>query len=979
GDHALAAGTLAPGELLLLHQADLGFGAAAGDVLSLQSADRATVLDAVRVVDVPRGRAAPAMDWRYPDVATPGVPNVFVVHDEVVIDEVMYHAPPVTNPDGTVTRSPLEWVELHDRTGAPVDLGGWQLVDGAAFELPAGTTLPAGGYLVVTSDLGAFTAAYPSVPAAQVLGDLSGGLSDHGERLELRDACANPVDHVRYLDDAPWPPEADGGGASLELQDESADHDAPEAWAASVSGAPAWQTITYEAVAAASPVGPDGQWQELVLGLLDAGVVLVDDVHVTVDPATAPAELVDGGDFESGGAAFRWIGDHRHSEVVVDPDDPGNHVLRLVATGPTEHMHNHVETTLTGGHRITNGRTYRISLRARWISGSNLLNTRLYFNRLARTTALAVGPVPGTPGAPNSRAVANLGPTYRDLGQAPVVPQPGEPVVVSVTAVDPDGVGDVTLRYVADGGAPASLPMTAAGGGRYTATVPGRAAGSQVQFWIEGRDVQGATSMFPAAGPASRALWKVDDGLAATNGLHNLRILMDPADAAWLFAAPNLMSNDDLPATVIVDEREAIYDAGVRLKGSERGRPTTPRIGFGLRFPADHPLRGLRTALVDRSQGVGYGQRELFFFQAMNRAGAVPSQYDDLIQVLPPRADLVGAAHLQLARFGDAMLDGQFDHGGDGDLFEYELVYYPTTTDNGLPTGAKLPQPDSVVGTAIRDLGDDEEAYRQDFIIKANRWRDDYRGFIHFAKVFGQSGAAFDAQVGDVIDVDQWLRAFAVATLSGAIDNYASGAAHNADFYLRPSDGRTLYFPHDLDFLGGPQGPVVASGDLAKLIAVPARARAYYGDLHDIIQTAFNGTYMASWSQQMGALLPGQDFAGHLQYVRDRATWVTSGAANSIMRAIPPVAFSITTGGGAAVSVTAPTVDLDGQGWIDVHDVVRMGTPMPIALTWPTTSTWHATLPVACGASTIRLDAFDPHGAAVGTASIDVTRSGPGC
>ena len=71
------------------------------------------------------------------------------------------------------------------------------------------------------------------------------------------------------------------------------------------------------------------------------------------------------------------------------------------------------------------------------------------------------------------------------------------------------------------------------------------------------------------------------------------------------------------------------------------------------------------------------------------------------------------------------------------------------------------------------------------------------------------------------------LRAFAISTLSGAVDNYASGAAHNAEFYLRPSDGRALYFPHDLDFLGGPQGPVVASGDLARLIAVPARTRAY--------------------------------------------------------------------------------------------------------------------------------------------------------
>ena len=56
-----------------------------------------------------------------------------------------------------------------------------------------------------------------------------------------------------------------------------------------------------------------------------------------------------------------------------------------------------------------------------------------------------------------------------------------------------------------------------------------------------------------------------------------------------------------------------------------------------------------------------------------------------------------------------------------------------------------------MVGTGVRDLGADEEAYRYDFIIKANRWRDDYRGLIRFAKAFGQTGAAFDAALESAI------------------------------------------------------------------------------------------------------------------------------------------------------------------------------------------------------------------------------------
>lgn len=971
GEHVLPPGLLAPGELLLVDAPALGFAAAAGDALFLFAPGRAGVLDGIRTAEVPRGRHADG-GWRYPDAATPGAPNVFVEHDAIVISEIMYHSPPRAAADGALAASPLEWIELHNRTTEAVDVGGWQLVDAVAYEVPAGTVIPAGGRLVVTDDLAEMLAAYPD--AAPVVGNFAGSLANGGERIELRDACGNPVDVVAYADGGAWPAAADGAGASLELRDPHADNRAAEVWAASDEGArAAWQTITYEGLAAPSAVGPDGLWQELVIGLLDAGVVMIDDVSVVVDPAGAATELITGGSFESGASRFRLIGNHRHSAVIVDPTDPANHVLRLVATGPTEHMHNHLETTLAGGHQITNGRRYRISLRARWESGSNQLNTRLYFNRLARTTAVARPDRPGTPGAANSTAADNVGPTYRDLRHAPVVPAPAEPVTVSVRAADPDGVAALTLWYAAAGAAPVAVPMTA-DGDRFTAVVPGHTAATVVQFWIDGADAAGAASMFPARGPASRALWKVDDGLAATNGLHNLRIVATPADTAWLFTPANLMSNDLLGATVIDEERDVYYDVGVRLKSSERGRPSTLRVGFALRFTPAQPFRGVhRSVLIDRSQGVGYGQRELLFFQALNHAGSVFSQYDDLIQVLAPLPAHTGPAHLQLARYGDLLLDFQFDDGADGDLYEYELIYYPTTTDDGTPTGNKLPQPDSVVGTGIRGLGPDEEAYRLTFMLKNNRWRDDYRRFIEFAGVFGQSGAAFDSQVDGVADVDQWLRAFAFATLSGAIDNYASGAQHNAELYVRPSDGRVLYFPHDLDFLGTSRGPVVASPDLAKLIAVPARARLYYGHLHDIITTSFNGTYMAYWSAHLGALLPGQDFAGHLAYITDRAAWVMNLAPNAVTVAIPPVAFQFTTP--TPQTVATPTIAVDGRAWVDLDRITLGGAPLN--LTWPTTTTWRTLIPLACGASSLALTAVDRRGATLGTTTLAITRTCP--
>ena len=137
------------------------------------------------------------------------------------------------------------------------------------------------------------------------------------------------------------------------------------------------------------------------------------------------------------------------------------------------------------------------------------------------------------------------------------------------------------------------------------------------------------------------------------------------------------------------------------------------RLPQPLVFSPDQLFRGsYESVLVDRSEGVGYGQREMLIEQVMNHAGSFPSRYNDLAKVLTSRPGLTGPAALQLARNGDLLLDQQLPDGGDGMVFEYELIYFPLTTDDGTPQGNKLPQPDSVVGTGVRDLGADEEAYR---------------------------------------------------------------------------------------------------------------------------------------------------------------------------------------------------------------------------------------------------------------------------
>ena len=671
--------------------------------------------------------------------------------------------------------SPEAWVELYNRSDTIVDMSGWKIRGGIEFDFPADTVIPAGGYLVVADNAEYLQSLYPGL--TNIIGDFSGNLSHKSDLIVLKDADDNPADELLYFDEGRWSNYADGYNATLELRDPRADNSKPEAWAASDEAVKTqWKTYTY-CKAPVSSIGPDWKWNELIIGLLQEGELLLDDISIIEDPCGAAIQLIQNGSFETtpGDDKWRIIGNHRTSQVIVDPNDQGNHVLHLIATGPTEHMHNHAETTYANGQTINNDLEYEISFRAKWLGGTNKFHTRLYFNRLPKVTMIDVPELNGTPGTQNSRYESNIGPTFSDFGHSPVVPSIGQSVTVSVVARDPNGIDSCTLWWAVDGVGWNSQLMDHQGDGLYTSVIPGQPESTVVQFYLEAMDGLGAISTYPAAGMDSRALYKVYDAQSATNGLHNFRIIMTSGDAVFMHTTTNLMSNERLGGTIVYNDQKSYYDVGIRLRGSQRGRVTDFRLGFNVRFNADELFQGVhRTVSIDRSEEAYIGQREMLFNLMMNHAGGQISKYSDLIKVIAPLPQHTSTAELQLARFRDPFLDAQFDNGSDGTAFEYELIYYPLTTQDSTSEGLKLPAPDDIIGTIITDLGDDKENYRWNFLIKNNRNWDDYDALMTFAKGFGLSGASFNNIVSDIIDVDQWLRSMALGMLDGCGDNFVA-------------------------------------------------------------------------------------------------------------------------------------------------------------------------------------------------------------
>ncbi|MCK5643083.1 MAG: lamin tail domain-containing protein, partial [Gammaproteobacteria bacterium] len=237
------------------------------------------------------------------------------------------------------------------------------------------------------------------------------------------------------------------------------------------------------------------------------------------------------------------------------------------------------------------------------------------------------------------------------------------------------------------------------------------------------------------------------------------------------------------------------------------------------------------------------------------------------------------------------------------------------------------------------------------------------------------TGSYFNDHVSEIIDVDQWLAAFAIAVACGAGDSYGGdNAQHNMQMYIRPSDGRTLYFPHDLDAFHQTNRPLVANSDLSQIIAAPGYERLYYGHVYDVLNTSYNTAYMRHWTDQFGQLLPSQAFGSHLSFIGQRSNFLLSEIAK---RVSPKYPFEIT---GYDSIVPDSYAVVTGKAWINVKDIYLQGFERPLELSWTSTGSntskvfyWSTSVPLEPGLNNLVLEVYDFQGNLITTETITIT------
>lgn len=148
--------------------------------------------------------------------------------DTLIINEINYKSSSAFNAG--------DWVELYNPSNNALNISGWFFKDDDNihnFLFPTNTLIGAKGYLVLCADIEKFKQCYPSV--TNYIGEFTFGLGAKGDEVRIYNRSGILVDDVIYSGLSPWPVEANGAGATLELRDVCLDNSLFENWMASSS------------------------------------------------------------------------------------------------------------------------------------------------------------------------------------------------------------------------------------------------------------------------------------------------------------------------------------------------------------------------------------------------------------------------------------------------------------------------------------------------------------------------------------------------------------------------------------------------------------------------------------------------------------------------------------------------------------------------------------------------------------------------
>ena len=1012
----IPAGTvLPPRGFVSFDQSQLGFAlSSGGERIIFRNAANTRVLDAVSF----GAQANGVSSGRSPDGApgftelatkTPGTSNGGLLIRDVVINEIMYS--PISR------ESDDEFIELHNRGVSATNLGGWRLTGGVGFTFPASASIPANGYLVIARNAARLLSRYPNLSANNTLGDFNGSLGNSGERIAL--AMPDPsfatngnvittnfnyvvVDEVAYRNGGRWGQWSDGGGSSLELIDASSDNRLAANWADSDETAKApWTTVEVRGVLDNGTSAAD-QLQTLLQG---AGECLIDDVEVRT---LAGVNVVANSTFEGGATGWTAEGTQEQSGLETSGGFNSAQSYHVRATERGDNQVNRIRTPLTAAQ--ISGATNTIRARVRWLRGHPEILFRLRGNWLEAAVTMDLPTNLGTPGARNSRAVANAAPAISDVTHNPPVPAANEAVIVTARVHDADGVASVQVRYRLD----PSLTLNTvtmldngtggdavAGDGLYSGTIPGQVVNTLVAFRVQATDgfSPGATATFPHDAPTRECLVRFGESVP-TGNFPSYRIWMTQASFnAW--DTRNNLNNTLNDVTFVLGNHRVIYNASATYAGSPYiapgfNTPTGNRCGYSIDFPADEPIFGDNGLNLDWPGGHGNEntaiQEQMAYWITDQMNLAFSHRYFIRLTVNGVTDMQRGGVFEAALQPGTDFLKQWSPGDSDGDFFRIDRAF--EFSDAGGTIADPEPQlrvyttPDLAAG----GLKKKTEKYRWYWLKRAFESANDYTRVFEMADALSAGSLEpYTAHTDALADVEQWMGIFAAEHIINNFDSWGHDIGKNMYMFF-PENGRAQIYMFDLDWLmlvaagSYPANPGAASAQLfvcddpviARMYTHPPFRRAYFRSVQSAVSNAFvTAKYEALMDAKYASLVAngitlcdGQPLAAPTAL----KTWFSQRRTFLISQLNGVAAnFAITNNSGSDFTVSTNLITLAGTAPIGVKGIRVNGAEYPV--TWTSVTNWTMRLLLNTGQTSFALEAFDQYGNVLSnlTDSISIT------
>ena len=935
-----------------------------------------------------------------------------------------------------------EYVELYNSGSMATNLSGWRLADGIDFTFPANTILAPDSFLVVAKNaaelqskyslfsgvLGNYTGSLKNSGERIQLLRGDGVLMDEvtyscGGRWGLwSDGGGSSLELIDPLSDN-----------SLPSNWADSDEAAKSTWTLIGGGGTLRDGML--------PESELNTVRRLEIILLGAGECLVDDVLV-VNPVLGNRLTSANSDFESGINDWVAEGNHEFSTTEQPPPGGlGGHnssrSYHLRSSGRGDYLANRVTVPLNTFSANTPG-TFQIAAHVRWLRGHPEIVFRLRGNYLETSGETAdVGTLLlGTPGARNSvTAVSvnlrNTGPAIYDVAHSPVMPRPGTAVLVTARfhdrstlasespqlkfrRVDITGQGsEEIVLTMNDSGI---LGDAKSGDGVFTGRIPGQSTmGAMFGFSIEATDT-GSPSMMSRF-PTARAMYPLDPeqrfclvrwGEPEPGGtLGGYHIWMTKATFdKWSDTSGRVeFHNGNLDTTVAYGVQpgveRAIYNVGAHFAGSAFhsvifNNPTGNDCGYVCDIPPDDRFLGSISVGFEQDASSGHVVPEQVAYWMQSQFG-IPSTHRRYANLFV-NGVLRSLVKEDAQQPNSDHIESWFPNDPNGDLYRLEVwwndfFFADITGAGGFPIG--------VGGSPINGdssflllhatlekfppSGDadnrNKARYRWNWLKRAIRGSaDDFGSLFTLIEALHTRGSnVYGAQIDQVIDIDEWTRAFALTRILDNGDQYSFGNGHNM-FAYKPTMGKWCMIPVDQDDVfvchSGPnceRKPIFepyVDPVLSKFIHNPLVERAYWRAMDDAVKGFLLSSRVNSiFDDKVSALRGNGVDPGSVDAFKSFIVARRHSLQTNIANIFTNYPFGITRVAGGAVQNPVNTADnpvvVEGSGPLAVKTINVNNLAYPI--TWLSITNWRVAVPLtAIGLSALNFKAFSAQGGPVG-------------